>query len=82
MRDDQLPTPAQMLASARADLDTAFAALREAYRAFGDASDMLRSDWPDGYELTDQQVADRDTMHKVIVTGKRLINEIKNVGGR
>jgi hypothetical protein len=70
-----------MLASADAELDAAFAALQRAYVAFGDAGDWLRSDWPPGSKLTRQQAAVREAMWETISTGKRLINEIKDVGG-
>lgn len=82
MRDDQLPTPAQMLLSADGEMDKAFAALQAAYVAFSDASDWLRSDWPPGCSLTDEQVQVKDRMFETIARGKRAINQLKNREGR
>ena len=74
--------PAQMLAHTKSELDKAFAALNDAYRLFGDAGDWLRSDWPPGTQITKSEIAAKRQMWETISTGKRLINEIKDVAGR
>lgn len=62
-----LLTPAKMLANARAEL-------KNAYRALGDASDWLRSDWPAGSEMTAEQAEERTRMFRAIHDAKAAIN--------
>lgn len=63
-----LPTAAEMLANANAELD-------KAYRALGDAADWLRSDWhPIGSSLTDEQADARTRMQDAIGEAKAAIN--------
>lgn len=83
MRADQLPTADQILVSADGEMDRAFGFLSDAYRAFGDASDWLRSDWrPVGSSLTEAQASTRIQMREVIAAAKRAINQLKNEAGR
>ena len=63
-----LPTPAEMLAHAQAELD-------KAYRALGDAGDWLRSDWKPGSAMTAEQAATRARMFRAIADAKTAINE-------
>jgi hypothetical protein len=63
-------TPAAMFAAAQQELD-------QAYRALGDAADWLRSDWPPGTVLTDDQADQRDRMFEQIGAAKTAINRAR-----
>lgn len=67
----ELPTREEMFERAVAELDKAYAALR-------DAADWLRSDWvPVGSSLTDRQAADRALMLVEIKMAMSAINWAK-----
>lgn len=61
-----LPTPAEMLAYADAALERAMAAL-------DDATDWLRSDWPPGSGMTEEQAKRRTAMFRAIDQAKTAI---------
>jgi hypothetical protein len=63
-------TPAAMFAAAQRSLD-------QAYQALGDAADWLRSDWPPGAVLTDEQADHRDRMFEQIGAAKAAINRAR-----
>lgn len=65
-----LPTPEEMLAAAQRELTAA-------YRALGDAADWLRSDWPPGTVMTDEQAERRTRMFHEIGEAKAAINRAK-----
>lgn len=66
----KLPTPAEMLRHADDCLERAYVALSE-------AAEWLRSDWPPGSVMTDEQAERRTRMFKAIGEAKAAIN-----GGR
>lgn len=49
--------------------------MSRAYEELGDGLDWLRSDWPPGTVLTDEQAAQRAAMRKACVAAKAAINE-------
>jgi hypothetical protein len=51
--------------------------LHRAYRALGDAADWLRSDWPPGTVMTDEQAERRTRMFNAIGEAKAAINRAK-----
>ncbi|MFJ1539197.1 hypothetical protein ACIODS_11710 [Micromonospora chalcea] len=61
-----LPTPAEIIAKANAELN-------QAYRALGDARDWLLSDWD--VQPTAEQAATIRRMREAIGTAKDAINE-------
>jgi hypothetical protein len=63
-----LPTPAEMLTAAQAEFD-------KAYRALGDAAEILWSDWPPGMSMTEAQTEQRTRMGRSIAAAKNAINE-------
>jgi hypothetical protein len=71
VKEHELPTADEMIRRAVDDLD-------KAYRALGDASDWLRSDWrPLGSALTDRQFAARTALQKGIQDAAAVINRAK-----
>lgn len=76
MREQDLPTADEMIWRAVDDLD-------RAYKALGDASDWLRSDWrPLGSALTDRQAAARIALQKGIQDAAGVINRAKREAGQ
>jgi hypothetical protein len=66
-----LPTAAEMLQHAEAELN-------RAYEALGNAADWLRSDWrPVGSPVTDAQAGRRHALFTAIDTAKAAINQAK-----
>ncbi|GAA1550472.1 hypothetical protein GCM10009827_083920 [Dactylosporangium maewongense] len=63
-----LPTPAEMLARADAELGAA-------HRALSAAADWLRSDWPPGHVLTDEQAGQRAAMRRAISAAQAAIRD-------
>jgi hypothetical protein len=63
-----LSTPAEMLHTAAMFMCAAAAKL-------ADARDELKSDWPPGHEMTDEQAARRTRMFKAIDEAKAAIEE-------
>lgn len=66
MIDQNLPTPAQILARAADEL-------RAATGRLDAAADWLRSDWPPGMSMTTAQAGRRNKMRKAIQRGKNAI---------
>lgn len=70
MQADDLPSPREILACAREEVD-------RAYRALGDATDWLRSDWRSGTTMTTAQTAERDAIQGAIRTAKEALAQIR-----
>lgn len=70
-----LPTPVEMFRSSTGPLS-------DAYGALGDAADWLRSDWPSGFELTDDQADAKREMYRQIEAAKNAINKAKDAAER
>lgn len=62
-----LPTPIQMLTFADRDLNRAYAWLSS-------AAEWLRSDWPPGSTMTEEQAEQRTRMFRAIADAKGAIN--------
>lgn len=66
----RLPTPAEMLARAQEQMDTAAEWLSS-------AATELWSDWPSGYVMTEEQTERRTRMFRAIHKAKAAIEEAK-----
>jgi hypothetical protein len=71
----KLPTPMEMFENARTPLT-------DAYRRLGDAGDWLRSDWPPGYVLSDDQADAKQRAYAAIAAAKTAIDKAQNALNR
>lgn len=76
MRDEELPARHEIFLNATGELGVA-------YRALGDATDWLHSDWwPVGSSLTSAQTDAKGIMFEAIGEAKAAINKAKDAADR